>query len=183
MLKRLPRTAALALLLAAPWVLAHDDQPAQSKLNCARAVRFLLTFDDGPYGQKRNNPTENILNTLAENPVQSNIKAIFFVQTRSSDGGATLLGRALLKREQNEGHLVALHDGSSWGHRSHRSLTDEALDASLADGIADLRQFVGEAPRLLRPPYWAYDPHTLAAYARHGLNALLTDISANDGKD
>jgi len=146
-------------------------------------VRFLLTFDDGPYGQERNNPTASILDTLAVNPVQPGIKAIFFVQTRSSDGGATPLGRALIRREHEEGHLLALHDGSQWGHRNHRGLSDGQLELSITQGMADLAPVAGRAPRLLRPPYWAYDERTLAAYARHGLSALLTDISANDGKD
>ena len=177
------RFAALALLLAAPWVFALDEPPNPSHASRPRPLRFLLTFDDGPYGQERDNPTANVLDTLADNPVQRNIKAIFFVQTRSSDGGATAIGRAMLRREQQEGHLVALHDGSSWGHRSHRNLTDDDLEASLRDGIADLAPVIGHAPRVLRPPYWAYDQRTLAAYARHGLSVLLTDVSANDGKD
>lgn len=146
-------------------------------------VRFLLTFDDGPYGQARDNPTASILGTLAANPVQPGIKAVFFLQTRSGDGGATPLGRELIRREHEEGHLLALHDGSVWGHRSHRNLSDDELELTLSDGIADLTGFAGRAPTLLRPPYWAYDDRTLAAYERHKLAVLMTDITANDGKD
>ena len=146
-------------------------------------VRFVLTFDDGPNGRDRNNPTENILDTLAENPVQRGIKGIFFVQTRSSDGGATERGRALIRREHANGHLVALHDGSPWGHLNHRNLADSSLEKSLTDGVADLSALIGRRVTLIRPPYWAYDERTLAAYSRHGLATLLTDISANDGKD
>jgi len=149
----------------------------------AAPARFLLTFDDGPYGQIRSNPTASILDTLASNPVQPGIKAAFFIQTRSSDGGATALGQELIRREHEEGHLLALHDGSGWGHRSHRNLSDEELEVSLTNGVADLRRFAGRAATLLRPPYWAYDDRTLAAYERHRLAVLLTDISANDGKD
>ena len=146
-------------------------------------MRFLLTFDDGPYGQERNNPTERILDALAVNAAQNGMKAIFFVQTRSSDGGATARGRRRIRREHAEGHLLALHDGSPWGHRSHPNLSDAALEKSLSDGIADMLAIAGRRVNLLRPPYWAYDTRTLAAYRRHGLDVLLTDISANDGKD
>jgi peptidoglycan/xylan/chitin deacetylase (PgdA/CDA1 family) len=151
-------------------------------------VRFALCFDDGPSGagddhSTAGNPTASILDTLASNPVQYGIKAVFFVQTRSSDGGATARGRSLLARERAEGHLVELHDGSPWGHRSHRNLSDAALEQSLADGMADLATLPGVQARLIRPPYWAFDARTLAAYDRHGLAMLLTDITANDGKD
>ena len=35
---------------------------------------------------------------------------------------------------------------------------------------------------LVRPPFWNYDRRTFAAYQRHGMHVLLTDLSANDGK-
>ena len=168
---------ALAALLGA--TAARADEPAHSPLAPAR---FILSFDDGPSDALEDNPTQTILDALASNPTQADIKAIFFVQTRTSDGGASERGQALLAREQAEGHLLALHSGTALGHRSHRGLDDDALDQSLHDGIADL-QAVSERPAtLVRPPYWAYDERTLSAYTRHGLAMLLTDISANDGK-
>lgn len=145
-------------------------------------VRFILTFDDGPDGREKDNPTASILDTLAENPTQKNIKAIFFIQTRSSDGGATARGRGLLEREHTQGHVLALHDGSTLGHPNHCKLSETVLEQSLGDGLADLASISGHPATLLRPPYWAYNEHTLAAYARHDLAVLLTDISANDGK-
>ena len=164
--------AAVALSMAAPRVLARDLAP----------MRFALTFDDGPSGEEVDNPTETILDALAENPTQHGVKAVFFVLTRSSGGGATSRGRALLARAHRQGHLLALHDGSSLGHPNHRRLSDAALEESLTDGVADLLPVTGRRAALLRPPYWSYDARTLAAYARHGLAMLLTDISANDGK-
>ena len=175
---------ACVIFLVTPWALAQDSvTPQHAAGSRLKPVRFLLTFDDGPYGQERDNPTERILDSLAANSIQNGIKAIFFVQTRSSDGGATERGRALMRREHAEGHMLALHDGSTWGHRSHRNVGDEALEKSLADGVADLVPITGRRVNLLRPPYWAYDRRTVAAYQRHGLSLLLTDISANDGKD
>jgi len=177
------RTIAWLVVLVAPCALAQEIALSQTHAPKPRPVRFLLTFDDGPYGQERDNPTESILDTLAHNDVGNGMKAIFFLQTRSSDGGATERGKKLMRREQAEGHVLALHDGSTWGHRSHRNLTDRSLEKSVADGIADLKPIAGRDVTLLRPPYWAYDARTLAVYQRHGLNVLLTDISANDGKD
>lgn len=164
--------------------LAHADEPvatAPAQLPSA-PVRFVLTFDDGPDGREKDNPTESIANTLVDNPTQKGIKAIFFVQTRSSNGGATARGRALLQRNRAQGHILALHDGSSLGHPNHCGLSDAALEQSLSDGLADLATSAGRPVTLLRPPYWAYDERTLAAYARHALAVLLTDVSANDGK-
>ena len=168
-------------MLAAP-ALADGATAARTAPIPVYPVRFVLSFDDGPDGRDEDNPTETILDALAENPVQRGIKGIFFVQTRSSDGGATERGRALIRREHAQGHLLALHNGSSSGHRSHRNLDDATLEKSLTDGVADLVALVGRRVTLLRPPYWAYDERTLAAYSRHGLSMLLTDISANDGK-
>ena len=179
------RSLTCIVFLGLPTACVQVAAPAKMGRAAQRphAVRFLITFDDGPYGQERNNPTASILDTLANNPVQPGIKAIFFLQTRSSDGGATPIGRALMRREHEEGHLLALHDGSTWGHRNHRGLSDSQLELSISQGVTDLKPVAGRPPKLLRPPYWAYDERTLAAYARHGLAALLTDISANDGKD
>lgn len=146
-------------------------------------MRFALTFDDGPSGEERHNPTEIILDALAENPTQKGIKAVFFVMTRYGDGGGTPRGRALLEREHRQGHVLALHDSSSRWHASHRELGDGALDDLLRDGVTDLMALAGRRVELLRPPYWSYDARTLAAYARHGLAMLLTDVSANDGKN
>ncbi len=178
------RALAAALLtvgLSACGTFAADGIQRQDP--AATPVRFILTFDDGPNGRIKENPTESILDSLAVNPTQSGIKAIFFLQTRSSDGGATARGRQLIYREQEEGHLLALHDASTWGHRNHRSLSNAELDRALQNGVTDLAPVMGRPVTLLRPPYWAYDQRTLAAYARYGLTVLLTDISANDGKD
>ena len=153
--------------------------PAQVSL---APIRFILTFDDGPDGREHDNPTANILDTLADNPTQKGIKAIFFLQTRSKDGGATARGHALLEREHAQGHMLALHDGSTLGHPDHCKLSAAVLEQSLTDGLADLQSITGHPTALLRPPYWAYNEHTLAAYERHDLAVLLTDISANDGK-
>jgi peptidoglycan/xylan/chitin deacetylase (PgdA/CDA1 family) len=146
-------------------------------------IRFLLTFDDGPatWSLLDRPSTVRVLETLADNPVQPGIKAIFFVQTRAWNAGGSDAGRALLRREHEEGHLLAVHTGTRGSHVSHLHLEGDALEQSLADAKADIAGIAGAVPRLVRPPFWAYDESTLAAYERAGLAMLLTDLSARDG--
>lgn len=144
-------------------------------------IRFLISFDDGPSGDRVNNSTEQVLDVLARNRVQPGIKALFFVQTEAVRGGGTEIGRKLLAREQAEGHLIEFHTATPH-HADYTSMSDGELDASLDMGVHDLVAVKGVPPTLVRPPFWHYDAHTLAAYERHGMRLLLTDLNANDGK-
>ncbi|MBV8635103.1 MAG: polysaccharide deacetylase family protein [Burkholderiaceae bacterium] len=144
-------------------------------------IRFLISFDDGPSGDHVNNSTEQVLDVLAYNGVQPGIKALFFVQTEAVRGGGTETGKKLLAREQTEGHLIEFHT-STPHHSDYTDFGDEELDASLNLGVSDLIAVKGVAPTLVRPPFWHYDARTLAAYQKHGMRLLLTDLSANDGK-
>ncbi|WP_332853702.1 polysaccharide deacetylase family protein [Duganella sp. S19_KUP01_CR8] len=163
----------LCLMLPGPCAAAQDAPPAP--------IRFLLTFDDGPAAADSNNPTVHILETLASNPLQDNIKAVFFTQTRAWHGGGTAVGRTLIRREYDEGHVVALHSATTF-HSNHRLMNRAALDESMQRGVDDLIATTGVAPKLVRPPFWAYDAGTLESYHQHGMRMLLTDLSANDGK-
>jgi peptidoglycan/xylan/chitin deacetylase (PgdA/CDA1 family) len=144
-------------------------------------IRFLLSFDDGPSASTNSNPTKLVLDTLAKNSVQSGIKVIFFTQTRASYGGGTEQGKKIMQREWDEGHLLEFHTATPH-HTNHRYLNDQDLQQTLKNGIADLTEITGSAPKLVRPPYWSYDERTFAAYQKNGLHVLLTDLSANDGK-
>jgi peptidoglycan/xylan/chitin deacetylase (PgdA/CDA1 family) len=158
--------AALAALAACAGVETPPSVP----------VRFLLTFDDGPAPS-----TAQVLRTLAANPVQPGIKAVFFVQTRAPEAGGGELGQTLMRRTQAEGHVLAVHTGTPHGHVSHVAHPPEELEQSLAQAKADIAAVAGAPPRLVRPPYWSYDANTLAAYERAGLAMLLTDLNARDG--
>ena len=57
-----------------------------------------------------------VLRQLARNPVQQDVKAIFFVQTRHPKRGGSAEGRAMLAIEHAEGHLLGLHTGTPRGH-------------------------------------------------------------------
>ena len=187
-----PSRLLLSFILAAAVHVAHaaPEAPAPVPLAPAAAppapaapapIRFLLSFDDGPSGSTGDNPTVRVLDTLDRNAVQDGIKAVFFTQTRHWRGGGTDVGRALIRREHDTGHVVALHSATAT-HANHRFMAADELDASLRRGVDDLRTLTGHAPLLVRPPFWAYDAATLDGYHRHGLHMLLTDLNANDGK-
>jgi len=143
-------------------------------------VRFLLTFDDGPSIALSDNPTRKIADTLAHNPTQSGIKAVFFVQTRWPGAGGAPLGQRLIQRLANEGHVLGIHSGTVRGHVDHRKMEPTELLESLRDGHADIEQH-GRSSRLIRPPFWAFNSQTLATYDRAGVSMLLTDLRARDG--
>ncbi|WP_448632530.1 MULTISPECIES: polysaccharide deacetylase family protein [Pseudomonas fluorescens group] len=144
-------------------------------------IRFLLTFDDGPSASSFWNPSQEVLDALAQNPVQPGIKAVFFLQTRAARAGNSHIGRSVMHREQREGHVLAFHTATHW-HTNHRFLSPDELEQSLVDGGNDIAGISGATPSLVRPPFWSYDRRTFAAYQRHGMHVLLTDLSANDGK-
>jgi peptidoglycan/xylan/chitin deacetylase (PgdA/CDA1 family) len=164
--------------IAAPIEMTAQTEQA---LRTQPPIRFLLTFDDGPSASSFWNPTETVLDSLAINPVQPGIKAVFFVQTRASRAGASDIGRAVMHRERDAGHILAFHTATP-SHTNHRSLNAQELEQALTDGCADIAAITGAPPTLLRPPFWSYDKRTFAAYQQHGLHVLLTDLSANDGK-
>ena len=176
--QRLSRLLILHALLAAlilPGIACGTDAPAPAP------IRFLLTFDDGPSAASWHNPTARVLDALERNPTQAGIKAIFCTQTGALGEAGDDIARQLLRREHQDGHLLAFHTGTP-RHSNHRFLAPDELDASLRRGGLELQAVAGVAPTLVRPPFWSYDAATLAQYQRHGMRMLLTDLSANDGK-
>jgi peptidoglycan/xylan/chitin deacetylase (PgdA/CDA1 family) len=179
----LPKSFKFIVILAISFLAAGCcPVPIQSPASSALPpVRFLLTFDDGPSSATSDNPTAKIADILAFNVLQPKIKAVFFVQTRWAGAGGSPTGQALMRRLVQEGHVLGLHSGSARGHISHPKMSAAELDASLRDGIADIRAVSGEKPCLVRPPYWEFSDATRAAYQRAGLGMLSTDVSARDG--
>ncbi|WP_460372523.1 polysaccharide deacetylase family protein [Pseudomonas sp. Tul1A2] len=175
--------AALIALGLAGCIAAPIEMTAQTetRLKTQAPVRFLLTFDDGPSASSLWNPSATVLDSLKDNPQQPGIKAVFFVQTRAPRAGNSDIGRSIMRREHDEGHILAFHTATHW-HTNHRLLDPQQLEESLSNGTADIAAITGAPPTLLRPPFWNYDKRTFAAYQQHGLHVLLTDLSANDGK-
>ena len=144
-------------------------------------MRFLITFDDGPSTWEPYNPTRVILDQLFT--TRFSRKSRRFSSCRlATDGRGVNRGQALLRRANNEGHVLALHTATAGGHLSHTGLSDAELDRSLRAGMADIQLITGETPKLVRPPFWRFDERTLKAYHACGLLMLLTDNSARDGK-
>ncbi|QQN96577.1 MULTISPECIES: polysaccharide deacetylase family protein [Pseudomonas] len=175
-------TLAIAVGLAGCIASPIDLTPqTEQRLRAQPPIRFVLTFDDGPSASSFWNPSMTVLDSLAQNPVQPGIKAVFFVQTGAPRAGDSDIGRGVMHREQAEGHVLAFHTATH-SHTNHRSLSPQELEQSLSKGSADIAAITGAPPTLVRPPFWSYDKRVFAAYQRHGLHLLLTDLSANDGK-
>ncbi|HEX8592990.1 MAG TPA: polysaccharide deacetylase family protein [Pseudomonas sp.] len=170
--------ASLSGCISAPIPLTAQTS---QRLEQQAPIRFLLTFDDGPSASGFANPTLTVLDSLAHNPLQPGIKAVFFVQTGAARAGGSERGQRVMHRENAQGHILAFHTGTP-GHTNHRSLSPGELEQSLASGSAIIAAISGAAPALVRPPFWNYDKRTFAAYQQHGMHVLLTDLSANDGK-
>ena len=153
----------------------------QERLQAQAPIRFLLTFDDGPSASGYNNPSRSVVADLAHNPVLPGIKAVFFLQTEAYRSGGSSRGRKTMEREYAAGHILAFHTATTF-HTNHRWLNDAELERTLNVGAAAIASITGTPPVLVRPPFWNYDKRTFAAYQRHGMQVLLTDLSANDGK-
>ncbi|CRM85033.1 polysaccharide deacetylase family protein [Pseudomonas sp. 8 R 14] len=173
---------ALALSLSgcigAPIALTAQTE---QRLQAQAPIRFLLTFDDGPSASGYDNPSRSVIADLAHNPVLPGIKAVFFLQTESSRSGGSSRGRKTMEREYAGGHVLAFHTATTF-HTNHRWLNDAELERTLSQGASDIASITGAPPVLVRPPFWNYDRRTFAAYQRHDMQVLLTDLSANDGK-
>jgi peptidoglycan/xylan/chitin deacetylase (PgdA/CDA1 family) len=100
-----------------------------------------LTFDDGP----RAPFTGEILDVLAE----QGVRATFFLI-----GSNALREPALAKRIVREGHAVGNH---GWAHRSLVRLSGPEARAEVERGAAAIRRVTGVHPRILRPPFGAFD--------------------------
>ena len=116
--------------------------------------------------------TGSVLDELGRNRVQSNIKAVFFVQTRNTGGGASRQGRTLLQREHAEGHVLGLHTGTARGHVSHTSMSLPELHRSLEDGMADICAITGA--RAARAMTTGTEAVSSALFRGRLLRAILT---------
>jgi peptidoglycan/xylan/chitin deacetylase (PgdA/CDA1 family) len=175
------RTVAALLVLASLCACrairpTPPDNPATNP-----KVKFLVTFDDGPSARTWYNPTQAILEQLAANDVQTNICAIFFIQTQHPRGAAKPRGMEVLREIPRRGHIVGLHSVSPRGHLNHVKMPTNELVALLEDGRQLVKRVSGEAPVFVRPPFGASNPVTRAIYRDLDLRMLLADVPARDG--
>jgi len=144
-------------------------------------VRFLLSFDDGPTPEPGSH-TRLIQRQLKDNPVLPGIKAVFFMQTEHPIRGGSEAGSAMMRETCEGGHVLAVHSGHVRGHVSHTRMSEEELVRTLERAKAHIAETCERPATLVRPPNWSYTPATLDVYRRLGLEMVLTDLSANDGK-
>jgi len=176
-----PRGLGLALLLPLVLGLCSCSTPTPPSAGPPPQIRFLVTFDDGPSARTDFNPTLSILGQLATNDVQPHVCAVFFTQPVHPHGGGTPVGRAVMHRIAEQGHVLAIHSVSPRGHVAHPTIPTNELVVLLLKAKLILRDISGTEPVLVRPPYGTYTPATRAIYQQLGLHLLMADISARDG--
>lgn len=123
-----------------------------------------LTFDDGP-----SRHTGHLLDMLRD----YGIPATFFLL-----GSHAQRNPAMVRRMVEEGHEVGNH---SWSHPNLRTLPPELQEEEIRATDAALRA-LGASPAYLRPPYGAFDAHTLEIAQSLGLDVMLWSLDSNDWK-
>ncbi len=112
-------------------------------VNCEEelARKIALTFDDGPHPKY----TEQLLDGLKER----NVVATFFVTGENAENYPEII-----RREQEEGHLIGNH---TYSHIQLTSRNREAFREELVRTNAVLEEITGEKPSFVRPPYGSWD--------------------------
>lgn len=107
----------------------------------ADSPKIALTFDDGPHPYY----TEQLLDGLKERGA----KASFFVLGKQAQAYPDLI-----KRMQEEGHLVGNH---TYSHMQLGKNNREAFKAELVKTSEVLSELTGEEVQYVRPPYGSWD--------------------------
>ena len=125
-----------------------------------------MTFDDGPHAIL----TPKLLDILK----QRHIHATFFVLGQLVKEHPEIVERAVA-----EG--IANH---SWDHKALNKLGEGGLQHELADTSAAIKDAVGKAPTLMRPPYGATNPRLSRAIEKeYGMKVILWSVDPDDWKD
>jgi peptidoglycan/xylan/chitin deacetylase (PgdA/CDA1 family) len=167
---------------------SEDKETDPQRSPVGRVRTFSLTFDDGP-----NQYTKIVLDTLK----QKGIKAVFFIQTAAVDElghpyrGSTDLGKALIKRMHDEGHMIEIHTGGKVEHEAHAKAARKGrLKSELGSAKHFVEGLTKATPTLVRPPFGepfetgSQKDRELVAeiYQSVNLKNLLWDIDG-DNKD
>ena len=125
-----------------------------------------ITFDDGPYEPT----TTPILDALEENYA----KATFFCL-----GQNVGYYPEVVQREYELGMEVATHTTS---HKQLTALSSAELETEITDSINALKDAIGVAPKLMRPPYVAVNKDVLTAVGNHDLCCVNWSLDTEDWK-
>jgi peptidoglycan-N-acetylglucosamine deacetylase len=120
-----------------------------------------LTYDDGPSYEK----TIAVLNVLRKYGASG---TFFFVANRVEEF------LDIAQRLCDEGHAIETHGNA---HRSPFTMTNDRLLEDLKTSSETIANFLGKAPRLLRPAYGSYPPYIAA---KAGLPLIMWSVDPND---
>ena len=121
---------------------------------CSKAGAIYLTFDDGP----QSGSTEKILNVLRD----EGVKATFFVTSNGPD--------SLIKREYDEGHVVALHTSTHNYAKIYASKEDFFNDLNTVSNR--VKNITGFESKIIRFP--GGSSNTVSRNYSRGIMTLLT---------
>lgn len=128
-----------------------------ANLGCGKAGVIYLTFDDGP----NNTTTTQILDVLKK----YNVKATFFVT--NANGGSD----QQIKREYDEGHLVALHTSTHEYYKLYASY--EAYWSDLNAISSRVEKITGKKSMFIRFP--GGSSNTVSRHYTNGIMSRLVD--------
>jgi peptidoglycan/xylan/chitin deacetylase (PgdA/CDA1 family) len=127
-----------------------------------------MTFDDGPDATL----TPHLLDILKER----HIHATFFVLGQRVQEHPEIMVRAVA-----EGHQIGNH---SWDHPPLNKLAEGGLRHQLADTSDLIKQTIGKAPDIMRPPYGATSPRLSRAIEKeYGMKVILWSVDPFDWKN
>lgn len=152
---------------------AVEKEPAKKKtkkkrsesrpVDCEKTKCVALTFDDGP-----GKHTAKLLKTLHKEKVP----ATFFVIGRHIEDYPDAL-RTMSK----QGHEVASH---TWSHDDLRQLSTKQIDKELKATAKAIKKETGTAPKLVRPPYGAFDSHVQKTLKKRDESAIMWNVDTLD---
>jgi len=170
----------IALIGTATLASIQSTLAYQNYEKCVIPGVVALTFDDGPTlgttGQPDTEYTRMVLDVLKK----ENVKATFFVNGNNCvDVANTPEAQALIKREFDEGHVIASH---TYSHPENiTSLTDEQLTYELKTLNDILFNTIGVKPAFFRPPLGVYSEQNRVILEAQGFTAnVLWSIDSND---
>lgn len=127
------------------------------------AKKIALTFDDGPHPRY----TEQLLDGLKER----NVVATFFVTGENAENYPEII-----RREQEEGHLIGNH---TYNHVQLDKISKEAAKEEIEATNQEIYEITGVYPAWLRPPYGEWRKN-LDFYV--GMFPVLWDVDTLDWK-
>ncbi|HZJ57711.1 MAG TPA: polysaccharide deacetylase family protein [Clostridia bacterium] len=123
-----------------------------------------ITFDDGPDDYF----TPQVLDILKE----YDIRSTFFIL-----GSVAQNNRDILKRIDDEGHVVASH---GWGHKNFTKLSKNKAIQELKRTNELIEEVTGKSNTLFRLPYGAFNKKVLKTVADEGFHNIYWSIDPRD---